>query len=66
MPDLKAEAHRLVDSLPDEATWDDLMYCLYVHQEIERGVVDGDAGRTIPVVEVRERLGILSERRGDS
>ena len=66
MADLRVKAHRIVDTLPDEATWDDLMYRLYVRQEIERGMVDGDAGRTIPVADVRKRLGILGERRGDS
>ena len=28
--DLKQEAHRLVDRLPPDASWDDLMYEVYV------------------------------------
>ena len=57
MPALKDEAHRLVDALPDEATWDDLMYRLYVRQAVEQGLADSDAGRVTPVEEVRTRLG---------
>ena len=58
MTALKAEAHRLIDSLPDEATWDDLMYRLYVRQAVEQGIEDSDAGRVIPVEDVRARLGL--------
>ena len=32
MPNVKQEAQHLVDSLPDNATWDDLMYTIYVRQ----------------------------------
>ena len=61
---VKTEAHRLVDALPDDATWDDVMYRLYVRQSIERGLDDSDAGRTISHDEVqqllRDRFGIGS------
>ena len=55
---VREEAHRLVDQLPDEATWDDLLYYIYVHQTIEAGREDCRAGRLIPVAEVRRRLGL--------
>lgn len=29
---IKEEARRLVDKLPEESTWDDLMYEIYVRQ----------------------------------
>ena len=32
---LKTEAHNLIDRLPDDASWDDLMYQIYVRQAIE-------------------------------
>ena len=53
---LKDEAHRLVDALPDDATWDDLMYRLYVRQSIEQGIAAADDGRLSPVSDVRVRL----------
>lgn len=31
---VKEEAHRLVDNMPDNSTWDDLMEEIYVRQVI--------------------------------
>ena len=60
--DIKAEARRLIDRLPDDATWDDLMYEIYVRQAIEAGLADVEAGRVVPHEEVRERLGLGKKR----
>lgn len=45
--DLKQEAHRLIDQLPADASWDDLMYEVYVRQAVEAGLADADAGRLV-------------------
>ena len=42
---IKEEAKRLIDSLPENSSWSDLMYEIYVRREIEAGVADLDAGR---------------------
>jgi hypothetical protein len=55
---VKQEARRLVDNLPENATWDDLMYEIYVRQAIEAGLADSDAGRTLDVKEVRAKFGL--------
>lgn len=55
---IKSEAHRLVELLPDDATWEDLMYEIYVKQAIEAGLRDSEAGRTVDVKEVRARFGL--------
>jgi hypothetical protein len=55
---IKAEAQRLVDQLPDDATWDDLMYEIYVRQAVEAGLKDSCEGRTVPIDEVRRQLGL--------
>ncbi|HTU19299.1 MAG TPA: hypothetical protein VMG10_14660 [Gemmataceae bacterium] len=55
---IKSEAVRLVEQLPDDATWDDLLYEIYVRQAIEAGLKDCREGRTMPVSEVRRRLGL--------
>ncbi len=55
---IKDEARRLVESLPDEATWDDLMHEIYVRQAIESGFADSQAGRTTDVEELRSRFGL--------
>jgi hypothetical protein len=56
--DIKSAAHELVDSLPEGATWDDLMYEIYVRQSIEQGLADCEAGRTMSVEDVRARFGL--------
>jgi len=55
---IKEEAHRLLEDLPKSATWDDLMYKIYVRQAIEGGLEDSEAGRTIDVKEVRAKFGL--------
>jgi len=55
---IKDEARRLVEALPDDSTWDDLMYQIYVRQTIEAGLADSEAGRVIEVEDVRKRFGL--------
>ncbi len=55
---IKKQAYRLLDTLPDSATWEDLMYRIYVRQAIEAGLKDSDDGRTVDVKEVRKRFGL--------
>ena len=55
---IKEQAHQLLENLPDSATWEDVMYRIYVRQAIEAGVKDSDEGRTVDVKEVRKRFGL--------
>ena len=55
---VRDEARRLVEQLPADATWEDLLYEIYVRQSIEAGLEDCRAGRLVPVEEVRRRLGL--------
>jgi hypothetical protein len=55
---VKDEAHKLVDNLEKDATWDDLMYEIYVRQAIERGMDNSEAGRTTPVEQIRAKYGL--------
>ncbi|MFH1116835.1 MAG: hypothetical protein V1792_23210 [Pseudomonadota bacterium] len=55
---IKDEAFDLVNDLPDDASWDDLMYRIYVRQTVEAGLSDSEAGRTVDVREVRARFGL--------
>ena len=57
-PNVNQEARRLVDNLPENATWDDLMYEIYVRQAIEAGLADSEAGRILDVKEVRAKFGL--------
>jgi hypothetical protein len=55
---VKKEAHKLIDDLPDDATWEDLMREIYVRKTIELGLDDSRAGRTKEVNEVRRKYGL--------
>ena len=54
----KKEAFKLIDRMPPEATWDDLMHEIYVREVIERGLADSKAGRTKDVKEIRAKYGL--------
>ena len=54
----KEEARRLIERMPRNATWDDLMHEIYVREAIERGLADSRAGRTKDVREVRAKYGL--------
>lgn len=55
---IKEEARKLIDNLPENSTWDDLMYQIYVRQTIEAGLADSKAGNVISVQEVRKKFGL--------
>lgn len=55
---IKTEAQKLIDRLPDNFTWDDLMYEIYVRQVVEAGLADSQAGRLISVQEARAKFGL--------
>ena len=55
---IKEEAKQLIESLPEDSTWDDLMHEIYVRQAIEAGLADSQTGRTISVGEVRASYGL--------
>jgi len=53
---LKQAAKQLIEHLPDQASWNDIMYELYVKQKIEAGLQAIAEGRTVPHEEVKQRL----------
>jgi hypothetical protein len=57
---VKEEARKIIDGLPDTATWEDLIYRLYVREAIEAGIADADAGRVVDVSQVRAEYGLPS------
>ena len=57
---VRDEVRRIVDHLPDDATWDDVLYEIYVRRSVESGLADCQAGRLLPTEEVRHRLGITT------
>ncbi len=56
--ELKHETDRIIENLPDEASWEDLMYRIYVRKKIDKGLENGKAGRVRTTEEVRKALGL--------
>jgi hypothetical protein len=56
MSTVKDEIRRLAEQLPDSASWDEVMYEVYVRQKIADGETAIAEGRTVPHAEVRKRF----------
>ncbi len=53
---VKDEAKKLIEKLPDTATWDDIMYELYVKKKIAAGLKAADEGRVVSHKNVKKWL----------
>lgn len=56
MTTAKQVARALIEQLPDEASWDEIMYQLYVKQKIEQGLQAVHEGRVVSHEQARDRL----------
>lgn len=56
--DIKTKVNETLRTLPDDASWEDVMYRIYVRQKIESGLKDVAQGDTVSVAEVRKRFGL--------
>lgn len=52
----KQAAKELIEQLPEQVSWDDIMYELYVKQKIEAGLQAVAEGRTVPHEDIKRRL----------
>jgi len=48
----KEEVRRLLDSIPDEASYEDIQYHIYVREKVERGLEHVAEGRVVEQEEV--------------
>lgn len=56
MASAKQDVQKVLDTLPEEASLEDIQYHLYVLQRIQRGREDIAAGRVIPQDEIERRM----------
>jgi predicted transcriptional regulator len=56
MPTAKEEVRDLLENLPDEATFDDIEYQIYVLHEIREGIAEADRGELIDHEQVKARM----------
>jgi predicted transcriptional regulator len=52
----KRTVRELLERLPDDCSVEDVLYHLYVVNEVEHGLADAEAGRVLPHDEVARRL----------
>ena len=57
MSPVKQALLEIANKLPDECTWEDVMYQLYVRQKIEDGLRDVEAGRLVSEEEIEREFG---------
>jgi hypothetical protein len=56
MQTAKQAAKQIIDHVSDQATWDDIMYELYVKQKIEKGLSAIEEGRVLSNEDAKKRL----------
>ena len=54
MSTIKTEIHKMVDLLPEDATYEDLMEALYVRIKFEKGKTSAQMGLGVPTEKARE------------
>ena len=56
MPVAKEGAKKLIEKIPDDATWDDIMCEFYVRKKIEASLEAAEAGKVAAHEEVKRRF----------
>jgi len=49
----KLEALKAIDGMPEEATWEEILYQLYVKKKLQAGTAAADEDRVIPHEQVK-------------
>ena len=53
---IKNEAKKAHDNLPEDASWDDVMYEMYVRKKIDDGINAADKGEVITHEDVKKKF----------
>jgi len=56
MGSAKDEVRRILEQIPDNASFEDIQYHIYVREKIDRGLEDVEQGRVISQEEVERRM----------
>ena len=56
MPTTKKQALDVIKKMSEKATWDDIMYEIYVRKKIAAGIKAAEEGRVIQHEEVKKRF----------
>lgn len=58
----KEEVKKILDNLPDDSSFEDIQYHIYVRAKIEQGLEDVEEGRLLTQKEVERRMAECLER----
>ena len=58
--EIKQTANRLIDDLPDDTSWEKLLYPLQIRYDIEAGLAESEVNQVVSSAEQRQQLGINS------
>jgi predicted transcriptional regulator len=56
MMSAKEEVRRILETIPEDVTFEDIQYHIYVRQQIPRGLEDIDQGRVVSEEEAERRM----------
>ena len=56
MSTAKEEVRKILDRLPDDSSFEDIQYHIYVREKIEHGLADIREGRLLTQEEVEQRM----------
>jgi predicted transcriptional regulator len=56
MSPIKEAVIKMVEALPDNCTWEDVQYRLYVRAKVEQGLLDIEEGNVVSQQEAERRI----------
>ena len=56
MATAKEEIRKVIDALPDDATWEDVQYAVYVRERVERGRREAVEEKLLDQGEIENRM----------
>lgn len=56
MSTAKEEVRKLLENIPDDASYEDIQYHIYVREKIERAMKEADEGHFVSEEEMERRL----------
>ena len=54
----KEVARKLIETIPDDASWDDIMYEFYVRQKVDASLEAMEAGEVVSQEDVERQFGL--------
>jgi len=56
MATAKEDIRKMLETLPDDATWEDVQHSIYVRERVERARHEADEGKILEEDEVERRM----------